>query len=324
MMTLPSRQFGKTGERWPALAMGGGFPGFAGFDRSIQTVRHAFDLGIRYFDTSVMYRFGASQAIMGDALVNQTEPHFVATKVGYFKDARHFRSVEALDVQLRENLRLLRRDSVDLLQIHEADWDNWWTDRTEVTNCRLFDEEGSFDFENAPVIQFLREAKARGLCRHIGVAGNNARHMGRVIREVNGLDSVLVAYNYTPLNVTTRDHIFAAAQARGMAIIVAGIFTFVYSLPAKWRTEATYLGGRADQQLAELQALQSACGIPMAELAVRFVTSDERLSTTLVGACHPAEIEQNVASFLKGKLPDDVHAAMEAIAAKFEPVRAPV
>ena len=300
--------------------MGGGFPGFAGFDRSIATVRRAFELGIRYLDTSVMYRFGASQAIMGETLVNQTEPHFVATKVGYFKDPRHFRSVEALHVQLRENLRLLRRDSVDLLQIHEADWDNWWSERTEVTNCKLFDEEGSFDFANAPAIQFLHEAKARGLCRYIGVAGNNARHMGRVIREVDGLDSVLVAYNYTPLNVTTREHILTTAKAKGMAVIVAGIFTFIFSLPAGWRTEATYLGRRADQQFAELQALQQACGIPLAELAVRFVATDERLSTTLVGACHTAEIEQNVASFLKGKLPADIHAVVEAIAAKFEPV----
>ena len=317
MTPLPDRLFGKTGETWPALSMGGGFPGFAGFDRSIETVKHAYSLGIRYFDTSVMYRHGASQAILGEALAKQTERHFLATKVGYFKQAHHFRSVEALYVQLRENLRLLRRDSVDLLQIHEADWDNWWTDRIDVRPCERFDEEGSFDFANAPVIQFLREAKAQGLCRYIGLAGNNARHLGRLIRELDGIDSVLVAYNYTPLNVTTREQVLPVAQAKGMAVIVAGIFTFVYSLPAGWRTEGTYFGKHADQQLARLQALQRECGIPMAELAVRFVATDDRLATTLVGACHPEEIEQNVASFLRGKLPSDIHRAMEEIAAEF-------
>ena len=143
MNNLPQRPFGKTGDSWPALAMGGGFPGFAGFDRSIATVRRALDLGIQYFDTSVMYRFGASQAILGEALVNPPGRHFVATKIGYFKQAHHFRSIEAMHVQLRENLRLLRRSSVDLLQIHEADWDNWWSDRTEVGHCKLFDLEGS-------------------------------------------------------------------------------------------------------------------------------------------------------------------------------------
>lgn len=297
--------------------MGGGFPGFAGFDRSLETVGRAFDLGIRYFDTSVMYRHGASQAIFGEGLSRQSDRHFVATKIGYFKEAHHYRSIEAMHVQLRENLRLLRRDSVDLLQIHEADWDNWWVDRKEVRHCHLFDLEGSFDFPNAPVIQFLRDAKARGLCRHIGIAGNNARHLGRLIRELDGLDSVLVAYNYTTLNVTAREHVLVPAAAKRMAVIVAGIFTFVYSLPSGWRTEGTYFGRYADKQLAELMALQHTCGIPMAELAVRFVATDDRLSTTLVGACHPAEIEQNVASILRGKLPPDIHAAIEAIAAKF-------
>ena len=67
--------------------MGGGFPGFAGFDRSIETAKRAFALGIRYFDTSVMYRHGGSQAILGEALANQTARHFLATKVGYFKQA---------------------------------------------------------------------------------------------------------------------------------------------------------------------------------------------------------------------------------------------
>ena len=317
MTPLPKRPFGKTGDSWPALSMGGGFPGFAGFDRSIDTVKRAFALGIRYFDTSVMYRHGASQAILGEGLAKQSEPHFLATKVGYFKQAHHFRSVEALHVQLRENLRLLRRDSVDLLQIHEADWDNWWSDRNEVRPCERFDEEGSFDFANAPVIQFLREAKDQGLCRYIGIAGNNARHMGRLVRELDGIDSVLVAYNYTPLNVTARRYVLPAAEAKGMALIIAGIFTFIYSLPSKWRSEGTYFGKHADQQLARLHALQRECGVPLAELAVRFVATDEQLSTTLVGACHPEEIAQNVASLRKGKLPPDIHNAMEAIAAEF-------
>ena len=316
MSALPHRPFGQTGESWPALAFGGGFPGFAGFDRSIETVRRAFDLGLRYFDTSVMYRSGASQAILGEALAGAPR-HFLATKIGYFREARHFRSVEAMHVQLRENLRLLRRDSVDLLQVHEADWDNWWSDRTEVAPGRLFDHEGGFDFANAPVIRFLREAKARGLCRHIGITGNHARHLGRLIRELDGLDSVLVAYNYTPLNVSAREHVLPAATAKGLAVIVAGLFTFVFTLPPGWATEGSYLGPRSDEQLAALQKLQRACGIPLTELAVRFVAADDRLATILAGACHPAEIEENVASFQRGPLPADVHAAVEAIARDF-------
>ena len=319
MPILSQRPFGKTSEICTAISLGTNFPGFTGVDRSIETVRRAFDLGIRYFDTSVMYQSGASQAILGAALSGQAEKHFVATKVGFFKQARHFRSVEALHVQFQESLRLLRRESVDLLQIHEADWDNWWTDRSEVRPCGLFDEQGDFDFANAPVIQFLREAKARGLCRYIGITGNNARHLGRLVRELDGLDSVLIAYNYMPINVTAREHVIQHAEAKGMAIIVAGLFTFVFSIPKGWRTEGTYFGKRADQQLASLHKLQKDCGIPMIELVLRFVAADDRISSLLLGACHPAEIEQNLASFARGPLLADVHAAVEKIARAFEP-----
>lgn len=318
MEALPQRPFGKTGETCTTISLGTNFPGFAGFDRSIETVRRAFDLGIRYFDTSVMYQSGASQAILGASLAGRTVKHFLATKVGFFKEARHFRSVEALHVQLRESLRMLRRDSVDLLQVHEADWDNWWKDRTAVRPCELFDPQGDFEFANAPVIQFLREAKARGLCRYIGITGNNARHLGRLVRELDGLDSVLVAYNYMPINVTAGEHVIPFAAAKGMAIVVAGLFTFVFSIPRGWRIEGTYFGKRADQQLAQLQKLQKECGIPMIELALRFVAADNRISSLLLGACHPAEVELNLASFARGPLPPDVQAAVEAIAGEFE------
>jgi D-threo-aldose 1-dehydrogenase len=138
-----------------------------------------------------------------------------------------------------------------------------------------------------------------------------------VLRELDGIDAVLIAYNYHPLNVTAREHIIPVAVAKSVAVVVAGVFTFVNSLPAGWRTEGTYFGKNADRQLAALKQLQLASGLPMAELALRFVAADERIATLLVGAREPGEIEQNVASFLRGPLPPDLHAAVEAIAGQF-------
>jgi aryl-alcohol dehydrogenase-like predicted oxidoreductase len=318
MSSLPLRPFGKTGENHTALGLGGGFVGFAGFDRSVATVHRALELGVRLLDTSVMYLNGASQPIFGAALAGRADQPFLATKIGYFKDPRHYRSVEAMHVQLQENLRLLRRDSVDMLQMHEADWDQWWTDRPDLRMWELFDLEGSYDFANAPVIRFLREAKARGLCRRIGITGNNSRHVGRVLRELDGIDSVLIAYNYQPLNASAREHVIPIATAKGVAVMVAGLFTFVNSLPPDWRNEkGTYLGKNADRQLADLKKLQQACGVPMTDLAMGFVVGDPNVSTILVGAHDPAVIEGNVASFLRGPLPADLHAAVDAIARQF-------
>ena len=51
----------------------------------------------------------------------------VATKLNMRVQAR-FRSYDALRAQLDENLTMLRRDSVDTLQVHESDHHTWWTD----------------------------------------------------------------------------------------------------------------------------------------------------------------------------------------------------
>ena len=70
-MSIIERQFGRSGERITALSMGCGFPwGFAGFDKAVETVRHALACGITYFDTSVLYCNEASQ--VSDATTDQT------------------------------------------------------------------------------------------------------------------------------------------------------------------------------------------------------------------------------------------------------------
>lgn len=299
------------------LGFGAGFVNFAGFDTSVATVLRARELGLSYFDTSVLYRAGASQAILGEALSGAIPQPFLATKIGHFAEARHFRSPEAMLVQFRESLRLLRRDSVDLLQVHEADWSVWWEDRADVRPLELFALEGNYRFADAPVVEFLRSAKAAGLCRNIGITGNNARHLARLVAEIPGLDSLLVAYNYHPLNVTARDTVIPAAAATHTAVIVAGVFTFVHRIPAGWRTEGTYFGRHADRQLAALQTLQRTCGMPMNELALRFALSEPGIDAILVGACRPSEIEENVARFALGPLPADLRAAVDAIARDF-------
>ncbi len=316
-MSMPLRPFGTTGLSFPVLSMGCGFPfGFGGFEQAIAAVRRAHALGIRYFDNAPVYRSGAAQAIVGEGLsaIPAAEQPFVATKVGHLKEGRHFRSVEALFVQLHENLRLLRRESVDLLQVHEADWENWWLDRSNAAPCVLFDVQKSYDFRNAPVVQFLHQARARGLCRYVGITGNNARHLTRLVREVPGMDSVLAAYNTMPLNASAREDLIPAVTERGLAVVAAGLFTFIHRIPVGWRTEGTYFGKHADEQLVQLQKLQREAGMAMEELVLRWALSEKGISTLLVGACLPAEVEQNIAAVMKGPLPADVHAAVEAIA----------
>ncbi len=72
---LPTRKFGKTGHTLPILGMGGSamvrlFISAYGaellsLDERVAMVRHAYDSGLRYFDTARVY--GESESIMGAA-----------------------------------------------------------------------------------------------------------------------------------------------------------------------------------------------------------------------------------------------------------------
>lgn len=127
-MALETRAFGQQGDRVTAIGLGGaGLYGHS-FTDGVATVRRALELGVTYFDTSPEYGGGMSQAILGDALKGRSEKYMLATKLGRMGTPARYRSYDALRAQLDENLRLLGRDSVDVLQIHHVDMPAWWTD----------------------------------------------------------------------------------------------------------------------------------------------------------------------------------------------------
>lgn len=79
---LPIRKLGKTGEELPILGYGGAaLPKKWGNTLSdedrVKLVRHAYDSGIRYFDTAIRYTYADSQAIIGQALKEVRDDVFI-------------------------------------------------------------------------------------------------------------------------------------------------------------------------------------------------------------------------------------------------------
>ena len=89
-MPIDSRErvpLGRTGLAVTRLGFGGASIGglFSDVvdDDAIATVRHAWDLGIRSFDTAPLYGYGASERRVGAALQGRPRDAFVlSTKVG--------------------------------------------------------------------------------------------------------------------------------------------------------------------------------------------------------------------------------------------------
>jgi L-galactose dehydrogenase/L-glyceraldehyde 3-phosphate reductase len=119
---MEERSFGRTGLTVSALGLGCGMVGGlmtrgteADQDRGIA---RAVGAGIRFFDTAPLYGDGTSETNLGRALRRLGNPDVVvATKVRLTGEPPFAREIEA---SLDASLRRLRRERVDVLQLHNS------------------------------------------------------------------------------------------------------------------------------------------------------------------------------------------------------------
>ena len=149
---IPTRPFGRSGERVSILALGGWHMGVPRTDRDAVKLAHAaIDAGVTFFDNAWDYNDGLSEARMGKAIADRRDQVFLMTKV-----CTHGRGVRVAMRQLEDSLRRLRTDHLDLWQIHEV----------------VFDDEPARHFARGGVVEALDRAKAQGKVRYVGFTGH--------------------------------------------------------------------------------------------------------------------------------------------------------
>jgi aryl-alcohol dehydrogenase-like predicted oxidoreductase len=98
-------------------------------DESVRAIHRAIDRGITFFDTAPNYGCGRSERVFGRALEGCQQEVVIATKFGYLCQ-EGTQEVVGSDVSpgtirrsLHDSLRRLRRDTIDLFQLHVWDLD---------------------------------------------------------------------------------------------------------------------------------------------------------------------------------------------------------
>jgi len=202
-------QLGKTGIRVSAIgfgawAIGGpndlfGIPvGWSAVtdDEAERTLLRAWELGINFFDTADVYGNGRSEELIGRYLHEKNT--VIATKVGNGRrDGRAIKdfSVSYVRTQLEASLRRLRRDSVDLYQLHNPPPDVWKTD---------------------DVFELLNRLKQEGKIRACGVSISTMEEGIHLIETVKA-DVLQVLFNV--LNQEPARELLAAALSRETGLL---------------------------------------------------------------------------------------------------------
>lgn len=309
------RRLGRTGLQVSELGMGGAWITARAAERSagIAAVRRALELGVNYVDTAPSY--ADSEEVLGLALEGAAQPYLLSTKLGGRPQPFDARDKDALRRSVDTSLRLLRRERVDVLMIHEPDRPgqyDWFSD---------------WERFHGPVIELLEELKREGVIRFTGIGGTTAYTLAHLIA-TGSFDVVLTAFNYSLLWQEALIAVLPEARRQGVGV-VAGSPLQQGALARVYREEvergARWLSAPRREQYRALYALVDELGISLPELALRFVLSNQAISCTLTGARSVAEVEANVAAAERGPLAGEILDRIAEIAAlvPFRPFEEP-
>lgn len=312
---MKKKVLGRTGLQVSELAMGGLFvASFASqFEAARAAVRRATELGINYIDTAPTY--GDSETVLGRILPDIQTPLILSTKLGGRPQPFQPRNRDCLMASVEESLRLLKRDTIDILMIHEPDRPgqyDWWPDWENV---------------RGPVLDVLDELKRSGTIKYTGLGGTTAYEMTHII-QTGRFDVLLSALNYSLLWREAEREVLPAAKALNMGIIIGSPLqqgALARRFDDQLRASVPWLNTPRRKQFLALYALLDELGMSIPEMGLRFVISNPAISSVLMGARSPEEVEQNVAAVEKGPLPPEVLRRVNKIAAMvpFRPMGEP-
>ncbi len=270
---MPTRFLGKTKVQLPILGYGGAaLPGKWGNTLStadrVKLVRHAYDSGIRYFDTAISYTYGDSQAIIGKALKEVRDNVFITTKVDFWDTSKpdgRFTKVPKGEAtrQVKMNLSELQSDYIDAILIHGTPG----VEQMAVEQCMEVQAE-------------LANARDEGLVRFIGFSAHHYFDKALILISTGKFDLCMLAYGYlprghsrlfSPRTTELRNACLAKAHELNMGIVAMKVMG------------AGMLSGFGRKELEKLPG--AAC---------RYLLQDERVHILTIGMRNPTEIDANV------------------------------
>ncbi len=288
-----------------------------GIEETCRILERAIERGINYIDTAPGY--ADSERVVGDALRHlgrRTRDVIVSTKLGSRPQPFNARDGRLLQRSVEESLKLLGREAIDILMIHEPDRPqqyDWWSDPQAC---------------DGPVIEVLEQLKRAGTIRCTGLGGTTATEMAHFVRS-GRFDVVLTAFNYNALFREAVHEVLPAALALGMGTIVASVFgqgALGRRFDDLVRSKPAWLSKPRQQQMLALYSFLDELGMSLPEISLRFVLSSPDISCALIGAKTASQVETSVEFADRGPLSAEVLRRLDEIAAMvpFRPFEEPM
>jgi aryl-alcohol dehydrogenase-like predicted oxidoreductase len=291
------RTLGRTGLKISELGFGAweiGWTDPTQGDAVGRLLNRALDLGINFIDSSAAYRW--SEELIAKYVGHRREEFFFATKCGSGRvqqpDGEWVQTLDysaaAIEPQIDRSLQRLKTDYIDIIQLHSPPYD---------------------DVAFGDGLEGLKKAQAQGKVRFISLSADG--DTARKAIEIGAYDTLQLTYNVLDQEPA---EIVAAAREHDMGIIVKNpIANAVYEKPRPEDQGDAKLWDRAQAILAA----ECVGDLSRVEAALRWLLSDTRVHTAIVGTTNIDHLEANVADAERGGLDGEM---LEEIGRRFEQV----
>jgi aryl-alcohol dehydrogenase-like predicted oxidoreductase len=326
---MEQRQLGRTGLKVSLLTFGcgavGGLMTKGSPSDQERAVTRAVELGVNHFDTAPLYGSGASEENLGRILASLKPNVIVSTKVRIAPADRQ-RIGAAVAASIETSLKRLRRDSVDLFQLHNPL-------AMQAEGEKLTPDEVLRDV--VPAFQRLR---AQGKTRFLGFTAIGETPALQRLIDSRAFDAAQVPYNALnpsagaplPDRYPAQDYgrLLERAQAAGVGTI--GIRVLAGGA-LSGREERHPLGmpvvepiGSGSSYRADVERarrlepmLREGHAASLTELAMRFVIAHPALSTTEIGLATVGELEEAARAINQGPLSPQALTRLRELQATF-------
>jgi len=256
------RRIPSSGEEIPVIGLGTSGPFEVGEARAeraplAEVLEAFFAAGARLIDTSPMY--STAERVLGELLTDSMRRHaFIATKVWT-------RGERAGIEQMTQSAQLLRREHLDLIQVHNL-----------------------LDLDTQ--LRTLHSWKEAGRVRYVGVTHYTVSAQAELARALERHRLDFVQLNYSPVTRAAEQRLLPLAAEHGVAVLVnrpfedGALFEPVH-------------GKKLPPWAAELDAAS------WGQLALKFIASHPAVTCIIPATGKVAHLEDNLAGG-RGRLPD--------------------
>lgn len=307
------RRFGRMG--WKVSEIGYGMWGMAGWtgsddEQSLRSLQRAIDLGCNFFDTAWAYGDGHSEHLLGEILrANPEKTLFTATKIPpknrIWPSRREFTLDDCFPPDYIEEY------------VHSS-LENAGVEKFSLIQFHVWEDHFVEDARWAKKVDALR---SEGLFDAIGISINRWEPWNGVRTVENGLiDAVQVIYNIFDQNPD--DALLPACAQHDVAVIARvpfdeGTLTGTITLESSWPEDdwrsSYFVPENLKSSVAHADALRPIVpeGMSMAEMALRFILNEERVSTIIPGMRTLKHVDANIAASDAGPLDDGLHTELK-------------